>query len=215
MPADSPIVKTAFAVTTVLGWTAESGAGSTDANYPMSLGIPSIDIGGGGRGTDAHALTEAFDTTDSWQGTQRALLLTIALAREVTIRSRSARSTRSTRRIRVLRVLRALRAFVMNTKLDRRASLSSRKRARSTRAGVSTRARASARRARNARCARADRADSRPAAGAASSTGMKFRSVASAKIDDEERIGSAAPRRRGRTPWPCAPIHCRLPDFGL
>ena len=29
----------------------------------------------------AHALTEAFDTKDSWLGTQRALLLAVALAR--------------------------------------------------------------------------------------------------------------------------------------
>jgi tripeptide aminopeptidase len=81
MPLDSPIVKTAMDVTKALGWTARSGEGSSDANYPCSLGIPSLDIGGGGRGTEAHALGEAFDTTDSWQGTERALLLTIALAR--------------------------------------------------------------------------------------------------------------------------------------
>ena len=46
----------------------------------MSLGIPAITIDGGGRGRGAHALDESFDTTDSWMGTQRALLLTIALA---------------------------------------------------------------------------------------------------------------------------------------
>ena len=46
----------------------------------MSLNIPAITIGGGGRGRDAHALTESFDTTDAWMGTQHALLLTIALA---------------------------------------------------------------------------------------------------------------------------------------
>jgi hypothetical protein len=49
---------------------------------PMSLKIPSITIGGGGRGRDAHALTESFDTTDAWMGTQHALLLTIALAQK-------------------------------------------------------------------------------------------------------------------------------------
>jgi acetylornithine deacetylase/succinyl-diaminopimelate desuccinylase-like protein len=54
--------------------------GSTDANYPQSLGIPAITIDGGGRGRSAHALDESFDTTNSWQGTQRALLLAIALA---------------------------------------------------------------------------------------------------------------------------------------
>ena len=47
----------------------------------MSLKIPAITIGGGGRGTNAHALDEAFDTTDAWMGTQYALLLSVALAR--------------------------------------------------------------------------------------------------------------------------------------
>lgn len=47
----------------------------------MSLGIPAITIDGGGEGKDAHALTEAFDTTDSWKGTQRALLIALALSR--------------------------------------------------------------------------------------------------------------------------------------
>jgi tripeptide aminopeptidase len=80
MPADAPIVKTAFEATRALGWNAPSGTGSSDANYPASLGIPSLDIGGGGRGTETHALGEAFDTTDAWMGAQRAVLLTIALA---------------------------------------------------------------------------------------------------------------------------------------
>jgi hypothetical protein len=53
--------------------------GSTDANYPMSLGIPAITMGGGGRGTGAHSPSELFDSTDSWKGTQRALLVTVVL----------------------------------------------------------------------------------------------------------------------------------------
>jgi hypothetical protein len=32
-------------------------------------------------GTGAHSLNEAFDPKDSWRGTQRALVLAIALAR--------------------------------------------------------------------------------------------------------------------------------------
>jgi hypothetical protein len=54
--------------------------GSTDANLPMSLDIPAITIDAGGDGTGAHSLAETFDTTDSWQGTERALLAAIALA---------------------------------------------------------------------------------------------------------------------------------------
>jgi di/tripeptidase len=55
--------------------------GSTDANLPMSLGVPSITIGGGGIGSDVHSPRESFDTTDSWKGTQLVTLLTIALSR--------------------------------------------------------------------------------------------------------------------------------------
>ena len=51
------------------------GEGSTDANLPMSLGIPAITVGGGGRGSGAHSPAESFDTTDSWKGTERVLLL--------------------------------------------------------------------------------------------------------------------------------------------
>jgi len=79
-PESSPIVRNGLAAATVLGFTANLGEGSTDSNIPMSLKVPSITIGGGGRGRDAHALTESFDTTDAWMGTQHALLLTIALA---------------------------------------------------------------------------------------------------------------------------------------
>ena len=60
----------------------------------MSLGIPAITIDGGGRGTDAHALVESFDTTDSWKGTQRALLLAIALGAAVGLRRLEALGSR-------------------------------------------------------------------------------------------------------------------------
>jgi tripeptide aminopeptidase len=79
-PENSDIVRGGLAAATVLGFSANLGEGSTDSNIPMSLKVPSITIGGGGRGRDAHALTESFDTTDAWMGTQHALLLTVALA---------------------------------------------------------------------------------------------------------------------------------------
>jgi tripeptide aminopeptidase len=79
-PATAPIVQTAQAVARGLGLDAPLGEGSTDSNVPMSLRIPSITIGGGGRSSDSHAPGEAFDSTDSWKGTQNAVLLTIALA---------------------------------------------------------------------------------------------------------------------------------------
>jgi acetylornithine deacetylase/succinyl-diaminopimelate desuccinylase-like protein len=80
-PADAPIVLAAFSVTKALGLAVSSNPGSTDSNVPMGLSIPAVTISGGGSnaGTSAHSPDEAFDTTDSWKGTQRALLLAIAL----------------------------------------------------------------------------------------------------------------------------------------
>jgi acetylornithine deacetylase/succinyl-diaminopimelate desuccinylase-like protein len=80
-PAGSPIVKTMEGAITTLGLEPRLANGSTDANYPMSLGVPAITIGGGGEGTGAHSLNEAFDFTDSHLGPQAALLLVVALAR--------------------------------------------------------------------------------------------------------------------------------------
>ena len=81
-PERQPIVKVGLAGAAVLGISALLGEGSTDSNIPMSLKVPSITIGGGGRGADAHALTESFDVTNAWAGTQHALLLTVALAQK-------------------------------------------------------------------------------------------------------------------------------------
>jgi acetylornithine deacetylase/succinyl-diaminopimelate desuccinylase-like protein len=82
IPASAPIVETARAVAQALSLSTPLGEGSTDANLPLSLKIPAITIGGGGHGANSHALSEWFDTTDSWKGTQNAVLLTIALARQ-------------------------------------------------------------------------------------------------------------------------------------
>ena len=80
-PADAPIVRTALAVGQALGETIEPGEASTDSNYPMSLGVPAITVGGGGQGHGAHSLGESFDTTDSWRGTQWVTLLAVTLSR--------------------------------------------------------------------------------------------------------------------------------------
>ena len=79
---DSPIVRTALEALRALG--AEqtpTSASSTDSNLPMSLGIPAITIGGGGKGSGAHSLTETFEETpDGYKGPQWALLIVAALA---------------------------------------------------------------------------------------------------------------------------------------
>jgi tripeptide aminopeptidase len=78
-PADAPILSAAVSVTSALDRRTRVDEGSTDANIPMSLGVPAITIGGGGSSGGTHTTAETFDTTDSWHGTARALLLAIAL----------------------------------------------------------------------------------------------------------------------------------------
>ena len=80
-PSDSAIIQTTVAVSKIFGFDGKLREGSTDSNVPMNLDIPAVTIGGGGIGTGAHSLNEAFDTKDSYIGTQRALLLAVALAR--------------------------------------------------------------------------------------------------------------------------------------
>ena len=79
-PETSPLVRGAVSVTKALGLPVNLGESSTDANLAMNRGIPAITIDGGGGGSGSHALDESFDTTDSWKGSQRALLVCLALA---------------------------------------------------------------------------------------------------------------------------------------
>ena len=81
VPADAPIVQAAISVTRALGFAGRLDEGSTDANVAISLGIPAVTIDGGGSATGTHTTAETFDSSNSWQGTARALLLALALAR--------------------------------------------------------------------------------------------------------------------------------------
>jgi tripeptide aminopeptidase len=77
--ATSPIVLAAISVTKALDIPVSFSEGSTDSNLPISLGIPAVTIDTGGRGSGVHTENETFDTTDAWKGTQRAVLLAVAL----------------------------------------------------------------------------------------------------------------------------------------
>ncbi len=79
-PASAPIVQTGLAAAKALGFEPRVGASSTDANVPISLGIPGVTIDGGGQGHGAHSLDETFDTKDAWKGVQWAILYVLGLA---------------------------------------------------------------------------------------------------------------------------------------
>ena len=80
--ANTPIVRAALDAALKFGSTrVVPRAGSTDANVPMGLGIPAITIGGGGLGTDAHSLREAYDDgKEGWKGPQFVLSIVTTLA---------------------------------------------------------------------------------------------------------------------------------------
>ena len=60
-PADSEIVRTADAIIRVKGLEPRPSYSSTDSNMPMSLGIPAVTIGSGGKGGRSHSLDEWID----------------------------------------------------------------------------------------------------------------------------------------------------------
>jgi acetylornithine deacetylase/succinyl-diaminopimelate desuccinylase-like protein len=80
LPSSAPIVQTAISVSKALNLPLSFSEGSTDSNLPLSLGIPAVTIDAGGRGTGAHTAGETYDASEAWKGTQRAILLTVALA---------------------------------------------------------------------------------------------------------------------------------------
>jgi tripeptide aminopeptidase len=75
----SALVQCAVEASRAVGIRPVLNCASTDANIPISLGIPAITIGAGGRGGDAHRLTEWYEPTGREVGYQRALLLTLAM----------------------------------------------------------------------------------------------------------------------------------------
>ena len=77
----SELVRAAISTARELGITVKPEASSTDANYPISRGIPAITIGYGGIGRGAHSLSEHWiRTPDAYLGPQWALLITLGLA---------------------------------------------------------------------------------------------------------------------------------------
>lgn len=79
LPSDSPLLEALRAVDRHLGLRTDLRLGSTDANTPLSLGIPSLSMGAGGEGGGAHTLAEWYSAKDREMGLRRVLLLTLAM----------------------------------------------------------------------------------------------------------------------------------------
>lgn len=81
-PDDHPLIQAAEASLHSLGnYRIKALAyGSTDANLPISLGIPSIAIAKGGKAGNGHSRNEWYEPVDAWRAVQNGFLLTLGLA---------------------------------------------------------------------------------------------------------------------------------------
>ncbi len=73
LPADSPLLEALSAVDRHLGLKTELRLGSTDANIPLSLGIPALSMGAGGEGGGAHTLAEWYSAQGSRDGAETSV----------------------------------------------------------------------------------------------------------------------------------------------
>jgi tripeptide aminopeptidase len=71
----SPLLEALHAVDRHLGIRTEQRVASTDANIPLSLGIPALSIGAGGDGGGIHTRGEWFDASGRELALKRILLL--------------------------------------------------------------------------------------------------------------------------------------------
>lgn len=79
LPDDSSLLSSLRAVDRHLNLRTELRLGSTDANLPLSLGIPALAIGTGGIGGSIHTLEEWYDPAGREIALRRILLLLLAV----------------------------------------------------------------------------------------------------------------------------------------
>jgi len=81
LPEDAPILQCVRAVDAHLGIRSHLDCSSTDANIPLSLGIPAVAIGAGGVGGGAHTTQEWFRPEGRDLGLKRIFLVLLHLLR--------------------------------------------------------------------------------------------------------------------------------------
>ncbi len=81
-PLEAALVRDVAAAIREMGYEPKFNASSTDANIPMSLGIPAVTVGSGGSGGRAHALDEWIDVepVETVRGMSVGLLAILAAA---------------------------------------------------------------------------------------------------------------------------------------
>jgi tripeptide aminopeptidase len=80
LPENSPLLAAVLAADDYLGNRSRRERSSTDANIPLSQGIPAISLGAGGRSGGAHTLEEWYDPAGRELGLQRVALTVLGVA---------------------------------------------------------------------------------------------------------------------------------------
>ena len=80
LPSDAPLLRAIRAVDAHLQIRSRVDCASTDANVPLSLGLPAISLGAGGHGGGAHTHAEWYQPDGRDLGLRRILLLLALLA---------------------------------------------------------------------------------------------------------------------------------------
>lgn len=78
-PEEASLVSAAIRATRLIGVDPACSSSSTDANVPMSLGLPAITLGAGGRAGGIHTLDEWYSNWKGPEGILRALLTLLLL----------------------------------------------------------------------------------------------------------------------------------------
>ncbi len=73
----APLVRLTEAATRILGARPRLDGSSTDANIPISLGVPAVTVGAGGLSANTHTLDEWYDPRGRALALQRALLVVL------------------------------------------------------------------------------------------------------------------------------------------
>jgi di/tripeptidase len=82
---DSPLLEALRAVDRHMGIRTEQRVASTDANIPLSLGIPALSIGAGGDGGGIHTRGEWYDATGRELALKRIFLLLLLTLGQVSL----------------------------------------------------------------------------------------------------------------------------------
>jgi acetylornithine deacetylase/succinyl-diaminopimelate desuccinylase-like protein len=80
LDASHALVRAAELATRAIGRRPVAATASTDANVPLSVGIPAVAMGAGGAGGGAHTVEEWFENVDGAAGVARVLGTILAVA---------------------------------------------------------------------------------------------------------------------------------------